>query len=191
MIVSFAIVIYIYVHSTFCFVPLRSKDFGREALIVNAHGHGRGQTMIVIAKGRKVATVNDAGFLSNGRTGYAIGSQLELSNVGGQFGFGDIFDGRHLARRRFTGQWVTRLGAIARGILGYLAIAWWWFVIFAQDGRLQRRWQLHGASDWSPPRSHFRRRSRRRGVRCGSSPPMNFILFQAATATSYAKHVGM
>jgi hypothetical protein len=85
--------------------------------------------MIVMAKGRKVATVNDAGFLPNGRTGYAIGSQLELSNVGRQFGFRDILDGRHLARwhERVTGgrrRRRTPLGAIARqlGILGHLAI---------------------------------------------------------------------
>jgi hypothetical protein len=64
-------------------VPLGSKDFGRETLIVNAYGHVLGESVGGVAKGRLISGVNNTGFLSEGSTGYPVGPQLELSHIGG------------------------------------------------------------------------------------------------------------
>lgn len=70
--------------------PLGSKDFRGQALIVNAHGDGT-RKAAVRPKGWLVATVNYARFLSPGRSGHSVRSQLKLTNIGREFRFGHVF----------------------------------------------------------------------------------------------------
>ena len=74
-------------------VPLTPKDFRRQALIVNAHGHVLLQFVVVQAKGRLVAGINHAGVGAERHAGDAIGSELKLTNVRGELGFRHVFRG--------------------------------------------------------------------------------------------------
>lgn len=66
-------------------LPLAAKYFGRNALIMDPNGYR-------FRRGRFTARINHTRFQNTVAISRAVGSELELSDIGGKFRFRDKFD---------------------------------------------------------------------------------------------------